>query len=699
MAVSLWNPSSTLERSDPLTAHLGLFPEPRSLRFRFLNGLSLVFGSFPFQLSEGILRGHYLHGGFHGGCIVTYIPDLQKAPLLLPAGRTQFSGDILAAKCDVNSQGDRYKDSGRFDIRPAYSGDSKVNHKTRSIVLVLIVTLILSAPKGDGANAANQTPEPGVFKVGDFGAIGDGKTIDTEAIDRAIKSANKAGGGRVMFPAGVYVTGTVELRSNVTLDLQSGAVIQGSKNLADYASTEAFGFGSVYGVNSTGEGTKVGIIVARDVSNVAIVGGGAIDGSGDAFFDFTKPHFSMDFDPAYTRQGNDFMNAVRRTDDGPVQVRPEGRPGTMIVCSNCRNVLIRDVTLRNAPNWTVHFNNTQGGVVSGIHIWNDPLLPNNDGFDCFGCKDVYFSDCDIHAGDDDFAILNSEGVTITNCSLTSRSSGIRLEATRYSTFENLVIHANRGIGIYERGVGVTDHLLFSGIAIETQLFTGHWWGKGEPIYIVAAKPASSGELGQVRDIKFSNISGEAESSIVLYGSPQAVIQDVSFDNVKFKIRMTRKEASEAVGGNFDLRWTATDLSQAVFKHDVAGLYGRYVNGLNIHNLTIEWSAESPAYFSSGIECEDFKQLDIDGFVGRQAPGSSQGAAISLRRGFGVSIRNSTAAVGTDTFLSAVSVGGEHLFVGNDLAHARLVFKGGPARFESYANYLPKQRPELPSKHK
>jgi polygalacturonase len=532
---------------------------------------------------------------------------------------------------------------------------------------------------------------PRIFSVRDFGAKGDGKTIDTGSISKAIKAASEGGGGTVVFQAGVYMTGTFELLSNVTLELQSGAIVRGSEDLSDYGSTEAFGFGRTYGADSTGEGLKIGIIIGRNVQNVAIVGTGAIDGSGDAFFDFSKPHYAMDFDPKYTRNPKDFMNAVLSTEDGPVQMQPRGRPGTMIICTNCRNVLIRDVTLQNAPNWTMHFNNTEGAVVSGIHIRNNLLLPNNDGFDCFGCRNVHVSDCDIRAGDDDFAILNSTDITISNCSLISRSSGIRVEATRYSTFENLIIHANRGIGIYERGTGVTDHLRFSGMVIETHLLTGHWWGKGEPIYIVASKPVAGGESGQIRDIGFSNISGEAENSIVLYGSPEADIHDVSFDNVKFKIRMTRKAVSEAVGGNFDLRWTSTELNNAVFKHDVAGLYGRFIDGLKIHNLTIEWGAENPGYFSSGIECEDFKRIEIDGFEGRQASNSFDGTAISLSRGFDVSIRNSKADPGTNIFLSAMSVEGQRLFVGNDLANAKKVFKGGTAAFESYANYWPKRR--------
>ena len=555
-------------------------------------------------------------------------------------------------------------------------------------VMALVAGLVATGAGADGTArpvaAANRS---GVFDVRDFGATGDGTTLDTEAIAKAIRAAAAAGGGTVVFRSGVYRTGTFELLSNVTLELQAGAVIQGSKNLADYAPIAAFGFGRSYGVDSTGEGLNLGIIVARNVENVGIVGRGVIDGSGDAFFDFDQPHYSVDFDPELTRQGQQSLDVLLETGDGPVRSKPEGRPGTMIVCSHCRNALIRDVTLSNAPNWTVHFNDTQGAVISGIHIANNLLLPNNDGFDCFGCRDVHFSDCDIRAGDDDFAIVNSEDVTVSNCSLVSRSSGIRLETTRNSTFSNLAIHSNRGLAVYGRGLGTTAHVLFSAITIETHLLTGHWWGKGEPIYVVTAPPMP-GEAGQVSDVKFSDISGEAESGIVLYGSPAAPIRDVSFANVSFKIRTTRKDVSRAVGGNFDFRWTAKDQSHALFKHSIPGLYCRYVEGVSIRAFTLKWGEDKPDFFSSAIECEDFKTLAIDGLEGRQASDSSSGVVISLSHGSDVSIRDSKADVGTSTFLLTHDVSDERVFAGNDLRDAKKGFAGDAPRFASSGNLLP-----------
>ncbi len=490
-------------------------------------------------------------------------------------------------------------------------------------------------------------------------------------------------------------------------------MLEGSKNVADYGSISDYGLAHVYGTNSSGEGDRMGIIFGRDVENVAIVGHGVIEGNGDSFFDLNKPHGSMDFDPAATRQGQRSVDVIHMAGDGPVALKPEGRPGTMMVCFDCKNVLIRDVTLRNAPNWTAHFQRVERAAVTNFHVVNDPLLPNNDGFDCFGCKDVHFSDCDIRTGDDDFAIVDSVDVTVANCVLASRSSGIRLEASRYNMFDNLTIHANRGLAIYERGFGKTDHISFANIRIDTALLTGDWWGKGEPIYIAVGKPQAGKGSGEISNVTFSNVSGDAESSIVLYGHPDAWLRNILLDNVHFTIRTTRKDVSDLVGGNFDFRWVAPP-KQGVFKHDIPGIYGRYVDGLHIQNSSIHWCIDDTCYatppeaknadsggdhldvkqfgsefFSSAIELEDFRNLDLNGFSGSEAPGA-KAAAISLRNGTGVSVRNSISEAGTRVFLEAHTVSGKRLLLNNDLSNAATVQRGKPTGFVFRGNYLKSQ---------
>jgi hypothetical protein len=544
----------------------------------------------------------------------------------------------------------------------------------RSLILaspVLLLALAMS-PWVPAQNPPAFPARETVCNVRDYGARGDGATLDTAAIAEAIRNCAARRGGTVLFPPGEYVSGTFELQSNITLELSAGAVLIGSPNLADYGKTADYGFGKDYGNDSSGEGDLTGIIVARGAQNIAIVGRGAIDGRGDAFMDLQSPHLAPDFDAQYTRNPEQFARAVQDTSYGPVEPKQHGagRPGTMIILSHCRNVLIRDVTLRAAPNWTLHLQNTEQAVITGIHIQNNPLIPNNDGIDCMRCKHVHVSDSDIQAGDDDFAIVGSEDVNVSNCSLVSRSSAIRLEGTRHSTFQNLTIESNRGIGIFHRGDSdeITEAVLFSGITMRTRLIPGHWWGKAEPIY-VAVRPCERGACrGGIRDVTLSNITAEAESGILVYGTPENPVIGLTLDRVRLVIRAPQPAISEAVGGNFDLRWTARRLEEAIFRHDIPGVYSRWVKGMRIQGLQIQWSDRLPPYFTDGVRVEDFQDLFIANFDGRQAQ-SHAGAAISLTNGSDVSITGSRAAPGTQTFLHLAGVTGRRSFLNNDMSAA------------------------------
>jgi hypothetical protein len=358
----------------------------------------------------------------------------------------------------------------------------------------------------------------------------------------------------------------------------------------------------------------------------------------------------------------------------------------MIVCSQCQNILIRDITLQNAPNWTLHLAGSARATIRGIHIVNNPLLPNNDGIDCIGCKDVHISDCDISAGDDAFAFYDSEDVSVTNCTLYSRSSAIRLENTRHGTFSNLSMHSNRGIGIYSRG-GVTANLVFTAITVETKLYAGHWWGKAEPIFIAIGPAGEGSGPGTVNDVRFSNIAGETEAGIILAGDAASSIRNLYFDQIKLRIRAPRKTVGKEAGGNFDFRWTAASPATAIFKHDIPALYCRNVEGLNLRGFQLEWANGIPEYLSNAIECEDFKNLEIEAFTGRQALASSADPVIALRRGHGVSIRGCRAEEGSATFVSLSHVEKQGLFAHNDLRNSQRPFAPQKTGFLMVDNLL------------
>jgi hypothetical protein len=545
-----------------------------------------------------------------------------------------------------------FLDSGFFSQAGRRSGRRAVG-----LCLLLLTGLAGSV---QAAGATEKIPGP-VFDVRQFGATGNGRTLDTPAINRAIEACAQAGGGTVLFPAGEYVTGTFALLSHITLQLEAGAVIKGSTNLADYQFKSAYPLFPVLS-GYYGEGLRAGLIVAVNADDIGIVGQGTIDMRGTSFVDLDVPQRGEGYDQNLTRQGAGFMDP-KFGSEGPVMPSMDWmqRPGVMLLIYGCRNVVVRDVTLKDSHNWTLNLNKCDGIVISGLKVLNNLLIPNNDGINLYLDRHVRISDCYLSCGDDAIAVNFSEDLTVTNCVLISRSSAIRFYLSRSCTFDNLVIRdSNRGIAIYE---GAED-VLFSNIVIQTRLFNGTWWGKAEPIHISVRPERGS---AAVRNVRFSNITADSEAGILINGRAPGVIRDLAFDHLR--LRLKGGANSGAVGGNFDLRQGGDLMTEAVFKHDIPGFYARNVDGLRIQDFTLEWADALPDYFSDGIYGENIAGLTIEGFAGRQAHLAGSGAAVVLKHSRNVTLRNCTAAAGTRTFLAVEDVTDPRLFVDNDLTAA------------------------------
>jgi hypothetical protein len=525
---------------------------------------------------------------------------------------------------------------------------------------------------------------PSILNLMEFGAIPDGKTLNTAAFARVVKASLEAGGGIVYVPAGEYLCGPILLGSNTVLYLAPGAVLKGSPNLEDY---------SVEPTSISGESARAGLITARDAGNVAIVGHGTIDGNSLSFHDTNKLHTGSDWDPRYTRQKADYMNPKYGTETGPLAHGE--RPGNVVRFINCRKTLLQGITVQNSPTWTMLFHGCEDVNIDGLNINSHASgrrIPNDDGMDLRFSTNIRVSNCNIQTGDDCIAVFGSQNIVVTNCNLLSRSSGIRVGYTkgdsRNLTFQNLTIHSNCGLKINVRGTGNVEDVLFSDIILRTELITGHWWGKGEPVHLSAQPlhdPEDPGRLGRIRRVRFRNILAEGENSAVVWGSSDNLIEDILFEDIV--LRMKNSRLQPAYGGNFDLR-AGAEPARGLFEHDVPGLFFAWVERLRIRGFCLSWDEIVPDFFSYGIEGENFRDVEIQGFEGRQAKAGGD-PCIVLRNGSGVSIRDCRAGYGTGTFLSQSGVTDQRLFVNNDLSHCEKPFETTPHGFTVSSNLIPK----------
>ena len=478
---------------------------------------------------------------------------------------------------------------------------------------ILYLGLLLLLPAPAAARAV-------VCDVREAGAVGDGRALDTAAIQRAVDRCAAAGGGTVLLPPGRYRSGTVLLRSHIVLKLEAGAVLAGSRDVADYKSGAEVGQGTTLGVDVIGEGMRAGLLVARDVEDVSIVGPGVIDGEGTSFLS-AEPHVAADFDPATTRNPAGSAAAVRDVSYGPLEVKPGGRPGVLILFFHAKDMTVRDITLADSPNWTLVMQDVERLDVSGFSIRNNPLIPNNDGVDCNKCRDAHFSGGSVHAGDDDFAISESEDVTVSDVSMSSRSAAIRLESTQRAAFTNLTIDSNRGIALFAsaRLTRPTDGVVFSNIVLRTRLIPGHWWGKGEPIYASVQPCPATGCAGGLHNITLSDIDAEAEAGAVIAGTPGLPITGLTLHNVRLRMRAPDPRFAEQVGGNFDRRWTAATPAEGIVRHDIPAIFCGNVERMTLRDVEVDWMGPQPTYTTEAVACERFDDLVIDGLAERGVP--------------------------------------------------------------------------------
>lgn len=393
------------------------------------------------------------------------------------------------------------------------------------------------------------------YLVNKFGAMGDGRTPDTESIQKAIDACTTEGGGTVRLPAGRYLSGSFLLKNNVRLHLDEGAVLLGSTNPNDYRSVDSFREG-------TGNELGYAFISAVDATNVGIEGSGTVDG-----------------------QGKEVLAALKSGD--------RNRRPFLVRFVRCTNVTLKGVRLRESAVWTAHLFQCHNVTAERLNI-NSHAGANNDGIDIDSCELVHVNECDIDTGDDAICLkttsrLPCRDVTITNCRLRSNCATIKAGTESAGDFDNIRISNCQLLGARLGGIKL---LSVDGAKLQNFEITDVTMDSGHiPIFLrlgARLKTFRLGdakrEVGTLRNITIRRFKATAEGpGIVMSGIPDHHIEQIRMDDIDLHLTGggAKEDADLVLPEVVD---SYPEITMFGRQYPAALLYARHVDGLDISRL-------------------------------------------------------------------------------------------------------------------
>jgi hypothetical protein len=429
--------------------------------------------------------------------------------------------------------------------------------------------------------AAAAAPKPAwYFPVTDFGAVGDGKTLCTAAIQKSVDACAQAGGGTVIFPAGKFLTGPIFLKTNVHVEIPAGTVLLG---VTDFARVPAIA-GRWEGIDRT---VYASMFTALDCENISITGGGTVDGQGDAWW----KAFSV-----VTEMRKKAGLADREPENPPGSPLRWARP-RMINLYRCKNVLIRGIQVLNSPSWNIHPVLCDNIVIDQVTIISPADAPNTDGIDPDSCRNMRISNSYISVGDDCITIKSGyrfqkngknvpcENIAITNCVFARGHGGVGIGSetsggVRDVTVSNCVCEGtDRGLRFKTartRGNVVEN---FRAVNIDMR-------GVGDAVSVTMLYNASDPRTAQpvdegtpvFRNIHLSHITAtDVKRAALIEGLPEMPIQGFSLSHFVVNGAGAGIACSNVAGAIFENIQIRASQGPALEVSDV--------NGLEIHRFT------------------------------------------------------------------------------------------------------------------
>ncbi len=428
------------------------------------------------------------------------------------------------------------------------------------------------------------------INIKDAGADNTGKIVCTDIIKNAIDSLSGIGGGEVYFPTGTFLSGPIEMKSNITLNLEAGAVLKFTDNFDDYLPM----------IDSRWEGIRVKTfksnIYAHNASNITIKGRGLIDGNGKKWWDFWWPlkrgeeSTNSKWEQLFYKNNKELIEKNEYLQKIGNFLRPP-----LFMPYECNNVRIEGVTFQNPPFWTIMPAFSENITIDGITIINPGDSPNTDGIDPSSCKNVRICNSHITVGDDCIVIKSgrdedgreadspTENITITNCTMLNGHGGVVIGSemsgsVRRVTISNCVfMGTDRGIRMKTmrgRG-GVIEDVCVSNIVMYDIVKQGIMMNMR---YHETPEEPVSERTPTIKNVSISNIRiNKAKQAIAFLGLKERDVQNISLNGIVANAE--------------------------------TGILGDYASNIDLNNIRIEVKKGIPVEFSNASNIQ-IKNLSI-----------------------------------------------------------------------------------------